>query len=358
MQLQKANALAPASREITPHSSAAAAIQQIQAAVIIAQQKQRIEGNARTRIMESLERFEFADEALYRFPRGNTEVDGASVYLARELSKFWGNMRSGWVQTADIEANDHEPGMAAIEGFAWDLETNSYKAYQQTVRKLIFRKGKGWIEPDERELRELVARIGSMLERNAILNLLPVDLIEASKDKARQTIAQGAKKSELITKTVKAFGEIGITPAMLEKKLGHGLEKISGEELTDLRGIFKSIRDNQSTWADYVPEESAQPDAKVQPAAAAPPANPTPPPARSVSEPPDNGTLASDEPAGPGLTFADFNTDELADLQTWAWHGMRLNRAKLQKWLADYHKSPAEALVEVREAADAAQTRG
>lgn len=355
------------SGELQPSASAAAAIQQIQAAVIIAIQKPRNEENAKQRVFTALERFSFADEALYSFPRGDSQVIGPSVYLARELSKFWGNMRSGWQQTADIQAFGDEPGRVSIEGFAWDLETNNYKSYQQVVKKIIYRKSKGWIEPDERELRELISRIGSILERNAVLNLLPIDLIKECETHATATITREAKHQDLAKRTINAFVELRITPVMLEQYLGHPLASISGEEATTLRAIFKAIRDGQATWDEYLKDrpdqpvraQNAKPAAKTTPEPAPePPKNQDPPPEPQPEAQPEPKTEPQPEAQQPPppprkpLTFADFNQDEVQELSSKAFLNMSLNRARLQKWLADFRGTAAEALAEVQRSAE------
>jgi len=64
-----------------------------------------------------------------------------------------------------------------IRGFAIDLETNASTEYEDQFKRLVQRKGRDgethWVQPDERDLRELIGRRGAILVRNAILSYTP-----------------------------------------------------------------------------------------------------------------------------------------------------------------------------------------
>lgn len=219
---------------------------ELKAAIVLARQFPRNEFQAAAKITRACQRPSFAESCVYTFPRGETTVEGPSVDLAREAARCWGNVRFGLrVVTADKE-------WVHIKGWAMDVETNNYREAEDKFERLIFRKGKGWIEPDERDLRELVNRRGAICVRNSILQLLPPDLIDDAVREAKLTMRKAASgelaqdRDSAIRRMAVAFQSIGVTVDMLEDKLGHGIGLMSTDELADMRGIYKSIADGNS----------------------------------------------------------------------------------------------------------------
>lgn len=238
--------------EVAAGEVAAAATQEIQGAIVMAKKFPRNEEQAFARLMQSCERYTFADRAEYEFPRGGSTVRGPSVYLMREAARIWGNIRHGFAILTEDE--DRVTG----RGFAWDIESNAAAAQDFLVRKLIQRKSKGvteWVRPDERDLRELVNNIGARAVRNCIRQILPDDLVEDATAKARSTIEAGVRENPDAAKKalIEGFRKLGVMPAMLDEYLGHPLAQTSPEELARLRGVWKAIRDGQATWLDYAP---------------------------------------------------------------------------------------------------------
>lgn len=236
------------SSELAPTAAAAEKQFEIQSAIVLAKKYPRDEDAAFTKLMKACGRTSFAEEAEYSFPRGNQTVRGASVNLAREAARVWGNVRYGLTILRD------DAGSRQIQGWAWDLETNTKISSEDDFQKLIFRKGKGWVPPDERDLRELTNRRGAILVRNCILQVVPKDLIEDARAKCNETLRATAAKDPdgARKKILLAFSELNVTPEMLAAYLGHPLAQSSPAEIADLRAVYKSIADGNTTWADYV----------------------------------------------------------------------------------------------------------
>lgn len=249
--------------ELAPTRAAADAQFEIQSAIVLARRFPRNEDSAFAQLMKSCDRSSFAETAEYSFPRGGKPVTGASVNLAREAARVWGNIRYG----LNILRDDEDSRQ--IEGWAWDLETNTKVTAQDDFRKLIQRKQKGgkteWVRPDERDLRELTNRRGAILVRNCILQLLPSDLIEDARGKASETLKAGAKRDPEAArkKVILAFAELNVTPEMLEGLLHHPLAQCSPEEIANLRKIYQSIRDGNSTWEEYAGSNGGNAERKV-----------------------------------------------------------------------------------------------
>ena len=259
----------------TPGAAAAMAREgaQLKLAAEIAMYSPRNEAESGQRMLESCRRPAFATLAEYSFPRGGKTVRGPSVYLAREAAACWGNVRYGSVIVGEHEGKIH------VQGFAWDVQRNVAVVQEDLFEKRIQRRkrlGNGeyetqWVVPDERDLRELINKRAALCVRNAILQVVPSDFIEAACEEARRT-QQAAARGELakdrktaVRDLTKAFADQGVTVKMLEERLEHALDAIDDVELAELRTIWKSINDGQSRREDYFevrkrapePEETA-----------------------------------------------------------------------------------------------------
>ncbi len=224
----------------------------------------RSEAEAFVKLTRACSRFAFADGASYRFPRGGSQVTGPSVKLAREMARCWGNLRYGYRHVR------HNPDSVHIKGFAHDCESNTYIEYEDTFAKLVQRRKKDargtvikdksgkavteWVEPDERDLRELINRRGAMCVRQAILHLLPYDQIDEALSLCDATLRSGElgpDRETSIRSMVRAFDKYAVTTEMLEHNLGHELNVTTIEELADLRQIFTSIKDGHTKREDH-----------------------------------------------------------------------------------------------------------
>lgn len=197
--------------------------------------------------------YEFADKATYRFPRGNTTVVGASVYLAEELARQYGHMT--WGHTVI----DDTPESRTLRCYAWDLQANIRKETDVFFLKLVQRKeGKGpnaktiWVTPDERDLLMLTNLQAQKGVRNMILALLPDDFKRDAISWAAQTVKKGlvdnpdkARQAILI-----GFARRGIEPADIEALLGKKVEQATPDDLEYLRSCGVRLKDGDATWDD------------------------------------------------------------------------------------------------------------
>lgn len=246
--------------ELSQTGAAAKEQHEIQSAIIIAKRFPRDEDACFQKLMKAASRPSFAEDAAYSFPRGDTDVTGPSVNLAREAARIWGNIRYGLYIVRD------DDGSRLIRGWCWDVETNMKNEFDDDFKKLIQRKDKNtketkWIIcDDERELRELTNRRGAILVRNAILQNLPKDLIEDALFQCRKTLeaSAGDNPEGMRKRLLVDFGSINITVAQLEQKLGHPFAQSTPKEIAQLRSVCKSIQDGNTTWAEYIKEKDAE----------------------------------------------------------------------------------------------------
>lgn len=247
--------------ELQTAGATSSAQHEIQSAIIIAKKMPRNENQCFQSLMKAAGRPSFAEDATYSFPRGDKDVTGPSVNLAREAARVWGNIRFG----LSVLRDDDESRL--IRGWAWDVETNTKVEVEDDFKKLIQRRVKGsnpprteWLVPDERDLRELTNRRGAILVRNAILQVIPKDLIEDALFACGQTLTkeagknpEGERKRLLVD-----FGSINVSVEQIEQKLGHPFVQSTPAELAQLRGICKSIQDGHTSWAEYMKSAEAK----------------------------------------------------------------------------------------------------
>jgi len=236
------------------------ALVEIQSAITIAKRFPRDELSAFAKLMETCKRPTFAKKARYKFPRGGKPVVGPSINLANTAAQCWGNIRSGFT----IVPTDDDELWIQLEAWAHDAQTNVWKYVSDRFPNKIQRRD-GWVVPDERDRRELVNRRASLAVRNAILQVLPFDLIEDACDRCEETSsakASGdlkANRKATIKKLLLAFDEeYAVSQEMLERKLGHGVADIDAGELTELREVFLSLKDGNSSRADHFVVPSAE----------------------------------------------------------------------------------------------------
>lgn len=255
-------------REVGAVSATARAEAEVKAAVALARMYPRSEIAAWDRIRKACGRVTFADNATYSFPRGGQEVSGPSVELARELARCWGNVRYG------MRIVSLDDDYAHVTGYAFDVESNSYVESEAKFRPLVQRRRDGktqWVNPDERDLRELINRHAAICVRNAILQVIPSDVVDAALIECKKTLRSAAEgklkhsKEEVIRELVAAFDSIGVSVGMIEKRLGHDLSLIDADEITTLRGIFKSIRDGNTGRGEHFEVNKAASESKPLP---------------------------------------------------------------------------------------------
>jgi hypothetical protein len=227
------------------------AVAEVQAAIILAQQCPRSLGKARTTMQESCEQPGLAERAFYRYNRGGSTVSGASVALARELARCWGNVQYG---IAELRRDDAY-GESEMQAWAWDVETNARSSQVFIVPHK--RDKRGGPEPltELRDIYENNANMGARRLREAIFSILPPYFLEEARDLCAQTLERGDGKplAERIDAAVRVFNTIGVSADRLEQKLGRPRDRWTGPDIAQLRITHKSIQRGEVTVDDEFP---------------------------------------------------------------------------------------------------------
>lgn len=222
------------------------ALAEIQAACIMAKRDPRNENQCYMAIIEACKRPLLADQSMYAFPRGGKMVTGASIRLAEVLAQKWKNMRIG------VTITNQTAQKTEARAYAYDLETN-YMVDQEFVvpHQRTTKQGVKTLT-DERDIRELVANIGSRHLRGCILRVVPGDVLEGALAQCKHTQeSSDVPIKEQVRKMVVAFDELGVKVEHLEKRLGHNLDATIPTEIVTLKSIYKSIRDGMADRSDF-----------------------------------------------------------------------------------------------------------
>ena len=223
------------------------AIQEVQAAMIIAKKFPRDQHAAYSRIMTACERPVLARVASYDYPKGKTMVTGPTIRLAEVLAQNWGNMEFG------IKELSQGGGESEIQAFAWDLETNVRQSKTFCVPHKMKAHGSFKILTDPRDIYEHVANMGARRLRACILGIIPCDIVDAAVIKCEETLVKGDGKpiEDRIRGMLEKFKEIEISQELIEKRLQHKTTAIMHSQLVGLGKIYNSIKDGMSQRSDW-----------------------------------------------------------------------------------------------------------
>lgn len=229
------------------------AIAEVQAAVVVAQQRHRDKAAAMAEMREVCRIPELAERAFFRFSRAGSPVNGETIHLARELARCWGNITSG---IAELSRDDIR-GQSEMMAFAWDLQTNDRQ--QTTFIVPHVRDSKTGAKPltDMRDIYENNANMGARRLREMIFAVLPVWFKEEAAAICHQTLEDGGGKPLVsrVTDCLAAFESIGVTRQQIERKISRPVEGMTAEDVAAMGVIFKSIKRGEVTKEEEFPRE-------------------------------------------------------------------------------------------------------
>ncbi len=227
------------------------AVAEVQAAVVVAQQCPRDIDKAVAQMQRSCATPALASRAFFSFPRAGETISGATIHLARDLARVWGNIQYGFAELS----RDVAGGVSEMQAWAWDVETNTRSS--QTFMVPHFRDTKRGQTPivDLRDVYENNANLGSRRLREAIFSVLPPWFVEDAKELCQRTLASVTGKDLLdkIEVAVKAFGRRGITVGQLEEKVGARQADWTGDEYAQLDILWGSLKRGEITQDEAFP---------------------------------------------------------------------------------------------------------
>src|SRR5690606_26594542 len=178
-------------------------------------------------------------------------ITGASVHLARELARVWGNVQYGLVEMR----RDDEYGQSEMQAFAWDVQTNSRNSSTFIVPHRRDTKNGPKQLTDMRDIYETNANNGARRVRAAIFAILPPWFVEEAKELCNQTLRDGGGKplAQRVADAIKTFEGIGITADRIENRLDRLSTKWTEHDVAQLIVIYKSTQRGEVTTEDEFP---------------------------------------------------------------------------------------------------------
>lgn len=218
----------------------ARAVAEVQAAVIVAQQVPRDMAAAVREMRESCNQIGLADRAFYRYPRGGQNVTGASVHLARELARCFGNVQYGIIELRRDDTGHY----SEMQAWAWDVERNTRSSQTFVVPHKRDKKGGPEVLTDLRDVYENNANMGARRLREAIFSILPTWFTEEAKQICMDALTNGGGKSlsQSIADGIKLFDELGVKVDRLEAKLDRKKKDWTAHDVAQLRVSYSSIK--------------------------------------------------------------------------------------------------------------------
>lgn len=254
---------------------------------------------------------ELADRAFYRFPRGTGKpVTGATIHLARELARCWGNIQYG---VAELRRDDTYR-QSEMQAFAWDLETNARSSAIFIVPHSRDKSEGGADLTSSRDIYENNANAGARRVREALFSVLPFWYVEQAKTLCTKTLEHGGGKPlpQRIAGAIELFAALGVSEAQLVERVGRPSTVWTALDLAPLTVIYGSIQRGEVTRDEEFPPEQIT-------VSAAELATPAPAPAKrtrkAAAAKPADETHADPAPADPPVPADQDEADRLREQQ-------------------------------------------
>lgn len=245
------------------------AVAEVQAMVVVAQSRRRDVSRALEAMQQSCGRMALAERAFFSFKRGGSSVNGASIQLARELARCWGNVNTG-VRELD---RDDARGRSEMMAFGWDLETNLRADVTFIVPHMRDKTGGPVALTDMRDIYENNANNAARRLREMIFACLPVWYREEGIALCRATLEKGESDEPLplrISKMLAAYASIGISRERVEARFGGNVDNMTVVDLASYGILFRSIKNGEASKDDEFPTVTAgQVNQMLNPTAAA-----------------------------------------------------------------------------------------
>ena len=187
-----------------------------------------------------------AETCSYALPRGDKNITGPSVHLARILAQSYGNIR------VDSRVKEITATQVVSESIALDLE-NNYGVRVEVRRSIIGKSGRF----NEDMITVSGNACNAIAYRNAVLAVVPKPVIDAVYNAAQNTISGDlSDEQKLIAKRKEVvdlfINNHGATEADVLKLCGKGaMAGVKRDDIVFLIGLLQAIKDGD-TSADEV----------------------------------------------------------------------------------------------------------
>ena len=227
------------------------AVAEVHGAIVVAQQVPRDMDRAARDMLRSCGQKSLAEKAFFRYARGGSQISGASVQLARELARCFGNMQFGIVELR----RDDQHGQSEMQAWAWDVQTNTRSSTTFIVQHIRDSRNGSTQLTEQRDIYENNANMGARRLREMIFAILPGWFTEDAVAACYRTLEGDERElPERIGTSIKLFGELGIRESQLVQKIGAPVDKWTPADLAQLAVIYRSLkRGETSRDEEFIP---------------------------------------------------------------------------------------------------------
>lgn len=215
----------------------------------------------------------FAEKAYYSIPynqgqANETRVEGPSIKAAMVLARCWRNFLTGGRITGEDDSNVY------VEGMVFDIETNTPNMRPIRVSKFYKPRGSDGLKRKNADMLYNSVQAGvSKAIRNAVLATLPVPMVDAYFQRAKELVMKPpkghpeAEKSigERIVEAKKIFfKQFKINPAQLDEYLANNADSLEDDKaiLLHLKGLYNSFKDHPKMVEETFGEPESKPEKK------------------------------------------------------------------------------------------------
>jgi hypothetical protein len=244
------------------HISQTTAVEQSRAVAQVLAAYQRADVRPRDRRLAVQEMREvcallpLAQRAFFSYSRGQGNVTGPTIHLARELARIWGNLDYGLGEMRRDDAGAY----SEMQAFALDLQTNVRVSTTFTVpHKRDRKKGQ---EPDVltdlRDIYENNANMGSRRVRAQLYAVLPKWFTDEAETLCRETLRRGESGVTLVERIDKAIvlcRDLGVNEKRLAARIGKPSASWTPDDVAELGIIYATIQRREQTAEDAFPDE-------------------------------------------------------------------------------------------------------
>ena len=259
---QRESNMAPAFAGMTP--AVAREVATIQGQIMLAKMFPRNMAEVWKKVEAACSRKKLAENALYQYSRGGTDITGPSIRLAEALINAYGNAKSGF------EVIDSNPEYSRVRAYAYDMETNTLQERTFDVEHIRQTKTGRTKLTDPRDIYEMVANNASRRERACILALIPGDLQDYAVNLCKTTLEKAVDITpDKIEGLCRGLAKFGVSKTMIEARIQRHIDAITAQQYVWLCSVGTSLKEGVAKVDDFF-DKNAKPigQAEVQAAPA------------------------------------------------------------------------------------------
>ena len=250
--------MAPAFAGMTP--AVAREVATIQGQIMLAKMFPRNMAEVWKKVEAACSRKKLAENALYQYSRGGTDITGPSIRLAEALINAYGNAKSGF------EVIDSNPEYSRVRAYAYDMETNTLQERTFDVEHIRQTKTGRTKLTDPRDIYETVANNASRRERACILALIPGDLQDYAVSLCKTTLEKAVDITpDKIEGLCRGLAKFGVSKTMIEARIQRHIDAITAQQYVWLCSVGTSLKEGVAKVDDFF-DKNAKPigQAEVQ----------------------------------------------------------------------------------------------